>query len=223
MSKTKAAAKVTSAPENSSGNQQAKSTTQDTDSTIPVLSIRILYQGTCPKLTTRGRGDLTYELGIDEATDNAYVRIVANVSSGAFSNEWLGLSHIRTLLDIKIEQQKPFSAVAMESLFTRRSANNYGYLAAILKSEGVLTVLPGKPVLLRMGAWEPIAGKITSLKNQGVSLTDHLAILAKEKAEKKAQLMSNLRSTKSTNPTKKTNDIPVQDVPIESTPEQATD
>ena len=36
----------------------------------------------------------------------------------------------------------------MESLFVRRSANNHGYLAAILKAEIVLEVLPGKPVML---------------------------------------------------------------------------
>lgn len=63
MSKTKAAAKVTSAPEILSGNQPVISTTQATDSKIPALSIRILYQGNWPKLTTRCRGDLTYELG----------------------------------------------------------------------------------------------------------------------------------------------------------------
>lgn len=28
--------------------------------------IRILFRGTCPKLTARGKGDLSYEIGIDE-------------------------------------------------------------------------------------------------------------------------------------------------------------
>jgi len=55
--------------------------TQATDFKIPALSIRIFYQGTCSKLTTRCRGDLTYKLGFGDATDNAYVCINAKVSS----------------------------------------------------------------------------------------------------------------------------------------------
>ncbi|WP_319587224.1 hypothetical protein [uncultured Desulfobulbus sp.] len=49
--------------------------------------IRILYRGTCSKLTARGRGDLSYEIGIDEDTSKSYVRISTNDSSGAFSSE----------------------------------------------------------------------------------------------------------------------------------------
>jgi len=39
--------------------------------------------------------------------------------------------------------------------------------------------------------------KIDSLKEQGISLTDHIAVAAQQRAERRAQLMSNLRSTKS--------------------------
>jgi len=223
MNKTKASVKVNTSQGVPPCDQEAISTIQATSSKIPDLNIRILYQGTCPKLTSRGRGDLTYELGIDDTTDNVYVRITANVSSGAFSNEWLGIGLIRTLLDIKAEQQKAFSAVTMESLFLKRSANNHGYLAAILKAEGALTVLPGMPVMLSLGAWEPILKKMTSLKEQGVSLTDHLAIIAKEKTEKRAQLMSNLRSTKTTKPTEKSGSTTIQDEPIEPTQEPPAD
>ncbi len=60
--------------------------------------ITILFRGTCPKLTARGKGDLSYELGIDEDTGESYVRISGNDSSGAYSNEWLDLGKIRTLL-----------------------------------------------------------------------------------------------------------------------------
>jgi len=127
-----------------------------------------------------------------------------NASSGAFSNEWLALSQIRKLLDLKTEQQKAFSAVAMEGLFVRRSANNYGYMAAVLISEGVMATLPGKPVMLSLGEWEPLMQKITSLKDQGVSLTDHISIGAQKKADQKAERIANLRSVNSTKPTKPT-------------------
>ena len=199
MSKTKISAK------NQSGKQELISTIQAPTSKTEVLRIRILYQGTCPKLTTRGRGDLSYELGIDEVTGDSHVRISANASSGGFSHEWLALGKIRTLLDLKTEQQKPFSAVTMESMFVRRSANNYGYLAAVMKKEGVLTLLPGKPVMLSLGSWEPILQKINLLKDKGVSLTDHIAMAVKEKAEMRAKLLLNPRSSNSTKPTKSTN------------------
>ena len=162
----------------------------------PSQSIRILFQGTCPKLTARGRGDLSYELGIDEATGSSYVRISANVSSGGFSNEWLALNQIRSLLESNAEQKKPFSTVSMEGLFRRRSANNYGYLAAVLKTEGVLMVLPGKPVMMNLGDWEPVLQKIKVLQDTGVTLTDHIAIVAKQKAEKRAQLMMSMQASK---------------------------
>ena len=202
----------------SSGKKESISTVRTVLSKIPAMKVSILYQGTCPKLTIRGRGDLSYELGIDEAGET-YVRISGNASSGGFSNEWLALGQIRTLLNLKMEQQKTFSAVTMESLFARRSANNYGYLAAILKTEGVLVVLPGKPVMLGLGNWKPILSKIDSLKEKGVTLKDHIAIAAKEKAEKRALLMSNLRSTKSTKSTDKPNDTSLQDEPSEGVQE----
>ena len=45
--------------------------------------------------------------------------------------------------------------------------------------------------------------KINSLKEEGVRLTDHIAITAKEKAERKAQLIANLHSQKPTESTSK--------------------
>jgi len=50
----------------------------------------------------------------------------------------LTFGQIRMLLELKTGQQKAFSAVAMKGLFTGRSANNYGYLAAVLISEKVM-------------------------------------------------------------------------------------
>jgi len=155
--------------------------------------IRILFRGTCPKLTARGKGDLSYEIGIDEDSGESYVRISGNDSSGAFSNEWLDLGKIRTQLD---RQEKTFSATVMESLFFGRSSNNYGYLAAVLIAEQVLVLLPGKPVMLSLGEWEPVLLKIETLHDKNVSLTDHIAIAAKQKAEKRAELVAKMRSAK---------------------------
>lgn len=48
--------------------------------------IKTVYQVTCPMLSAGGVGNLSYELGTDE-TGNGHIRISANASSGAYSNE----------------------------------------------------------------------------------------------------------------------------------------
>lgn len=209
MSKAKAAAPSTPSSQagKSSGNDAPVSMIPDTASEsvesspaatskrpITNIAIRILYQGTCPKLTTRGAGQLTYELGIDDATGNTYIRIAANASSGAFSHEWIGIGHIRTMLET--EKRHAFPASVMHPLFVKRSSNNQGYLSAILKAEGVLKAIPGQASILSLNSWDSLIQKIDSLKKQKVSLTDHIAIAAKIKAEKKAQLMTKVRSAK---------------------------
>jgi len=172
-----------------------KATPQERATKEPNQNIRILYAGTCPKLTARGKGDLSYELGVDEPGE-FHVRISGNVSTGAFSNEWIALARIKSLLEHTAEQKKPFPSIVLESLFDGRSTNNYGYLAAILITKKVLVVLPVKPVLLSIGTWDTINQKIESLKEQGVSLTDHIAIANIQKAKKRAQLVENMRKPK---------------------------
>ena len=76
------------------------------------------------------------------------------------------------------------------------SSNNHGYLAAILKAEGALMALPEQPTVLCLKNWEPLFEKIEILKNEGVSLTDHLAATVRARAEKKAQLMAENRTGK---------------------------
>ena len=204
MSKTKAAAQVAASATILSGNHEPASM-------IP--AIRILFHGTCPKLSSRGGGELTYELGIDDDAGNSHLRIAANAGSGSFSNEWLGLSHIRTMLEIENEQRNTFTSTAMHTVFVKRSSNNRGYLAAILKAEGVLEACPGQPAMLRLGNWDSLTEKIASLQRQDVNLTDHIAIAAKEKAEKKALLMSKIRATKPTKPPGKSKSLKSEQEP----------
>lgn len=151
-------------------------------------SIRILFHGSCPKLTTRGVGELEYEIGIDDETDEPCLRITGNASSGAFSNKWVGVSEIRTILeDVPGES---FRAIILRDLYFKRSSNNHGYLAAILKTEGVLVNLPKQPTVLCLAKWEPLLEKINSLNEEGISLTDHIAVAVNKRAERRAELLS---------------------------------
>lgn len=97
---------------------------------------------------------------------------------------------------LETEKRHAFPASVMHPLFVKRSSNNQGYLSAILKAEGVLKAVPGQPSILSLNSWDSLIQKIDSLKKQKVSLTDHIAIAAQIKAEKKAQLMTKARSAK---------------------------
>ncbi|MBU1194011.1 MAG: hypothetical protein KKE62_01740 [Proteobacteria bacterium] len=146
------------------------------------IIIRILYHGRCPKLTSRGQGDLEYELGVNDVTDESYIRIAGNHSSGAFNHNWIALNEIRSILD-NIKEQS-FRAVALQNLYSGQSSNNHGYLGAILKAEGVVVTLQKQPALMQLGVWDTLLGKIDSLKKTEVSLTDYIAVAAEERLKK---------------------------------------
>ena len=72
----------------------------------------------------------------------------------------------------------------------------HGYLGAILKAEGVFISLPKQPAVMQMGDWKSLLEKIDSLRDEGISLTDHIAIAANKRAERKAQLLSEKQMAK---------------------------
>lgn len=176
--------------------EEAKSTepasAETTGDTEPV--VRILYHGESPKLTPRGIGNLEYELGIHEESDDAYVRIAGNASSGAYNSKWVGVNEIREVLE-KLEEET-FRAIVFQELYKSQSTNNHGFLGAILKAEGVLVGVEKPPSMLQMCEWTGLLEKIESLKTEGVSLTDHIAVAAKERAEKRAENLSKRKSVK---------------------------
>ena len=153
------------------------------DSVDTETTIRILSHGECQKLSKRGAGDLEYEVGIDDATDEAYIRIAGNASSGAYSTKWIKLRDVRTILD-NIEEE-PFKAIVLKDLYAGQSNSNIGYIGAILKKLGVLVGVEKPPSALKIGNWDWLMEKITQLKNDGVNLKDEIAIAATERAKKK--------------------------------------
>jgi len=101
-----------------------------------VPAIRIINRGECSKLTPRGRGALSYEFGVDDDTGENIIRIAANSHGGTCSFGWIQLKTIEDLLENNDEEN--FSAVFFRKAFVSRSANNHGYLAAILKAVKVI-------------------------------------------------------------------------------------
>ncbi len=145
-------------------------------------TIRIIYRGECPKLTPRGQGILSYEFGVN---GEIFIRIAANSQGGTCSFEWIPLKTVEDLLANRGEENKFFSAVLFRKAFVSKSANNHGYLAAILKSEKVIGASPEQPTKLAYLSFDSIKDQLSHLKTE--DLPDLVAADLKEREAKKKQ------------------------------------
>ena len=107
--------------------------TQPAASAAPVWTV--IKSAKAPKISARASGLLHYEVGKNDEERYA-LRITANDTGGLFSKHWLSLDDILALLDLL--KDAPFKSVALKALFVRGSANNHGFLAAILRAEKLL-------------------------------------------------------------------------------------
>ena len=161
-----------------------------------IPTTRIIYRGECPKLTPRGQGILSYEFGV--GNDAFFIRIAANSQGGTCSFEWIPLQTVESLL---IDAEERFPAVVFKKVFISRSANNHGYLAAILKAVKVIGVAPDQPAKLTYLSFDSIKDHLDKLKTQ--DLPDHVAAALKEREEKKQQRQSTAVVEPSDTPKKK--------------------
>ena len=110
-------------------------------SAAPVWTV--IKSSKAPKISARASGLLHYDVGKNDEGRYA-LRITANDTGGLFSKHWLSLDDILALLDIL--KDAPFKSVALKALFVRGSANNHGFLAAILRAEKLLVAAePNSP------------------------------------------------------------------------------
>jgi hypothetical protein len=103
--------------------------------------VTILKTATAPKLSPRGGGELTYQVGRMDNT--VLLRIHKNDSSGRFSNEWVSVESIRRSLAQLPKGVSSFKgAVALKSAWKGQSSCNSGFGAAILRAEKVFAADP---------------------------------------------------------------------------------
>ena len=115
--------------------------TQPAAAAAPVWTV--IKSAKAPKISARASGLLHYDVGKNDEGRYA-LRITANDTGGLFSKHWLSLDDILALLDIL--KDAPFKSVALRALFVRGSANNHGFLAAILRAEKLLVAAePNSP------------------------------------------------------------------------------
>jgi hypothetical protein len=144
-------------------------------------TIRIINRGDCPKLTTRGQGTLSYEFGVKD--DVFFIRIAANSQGGTCSFEWIQLQTVEGLLENN--KEKNFSAILFRKAFVSRSANNHGYLAAILKAVKVIGADPQYPAKLTFLSFDSIKDQLNQSKTE--DLPDLVAAALMEREAKKQQ------------------------------------
>lgn len=93
------------------------------------------------KLGKRAEGSIHYHILADIDRLKLYIAITRNDSGGYFSRELVPISKVEACL-AKYEADTPFPSKALKEAFVGLSSNNAGFLAAILRSEGVLGAAP---------------------------------------------------------------------------------
>ena len=122
----------------------------DTADSVPggPAPILTLLNHTAEKLSTRSEGLIFYAIGRHEESGELFLKITGNQGGGLHSKEWIALSAIDDVLR-SLPADKPFKSSVMKRLFNGGSANNAGFLSAILRSDGLKLVqkADGNPML----------------------------------------------------------------------------
>lgn len=132
--------------------------------------IRTLLNHTAEKLSTRSEGLIFYAIGRHEDTGELFLKITGNQGGGLHSKEWIALSAIDDVLR-SLPADKPFKSSVMKRLFKGGSANNAGFLSAILRSDGLKLIqkADGNPMLHEL---------VPDYLERWGSLTDELCTVA---------------------------------------------
>jgi len=113
-----------------------KKTTETAEGAVAEPMVTILKTAQAEKLSPRGDGRITYQVG--RMGDTVLLRISGNESSGRFSKEWVAADAIRQSLAKLPKDAKSFKgALALKTAWKGQSSCNSGFGAAILKAEGV--------------------------------------------------------------------------------------
>ena len=103
-------------------------------------SMRVLKKATCKTLS--GKSTLTYHVGADPDHE-IHVRVHANTGGGFFSNEWVSLIDIRSVLE-EHPEGTPVTSFMLQPLFDGKSVNTPAFLLAALAHEKLLRPMNGK-------------------------------------------------------------------------------
>jgi hypothetical protein len=106
------------------------------------MKLLLIEEKRCGKISDRSTGQLTYRLLKDEEGVEAFVAIVGNESVGYFSREPVSVLRIHQCLQAAVKVGKAIPSQRLRQVFKGQSVNNGGFLAAILRAEGILAPSP---------------------------------------------------------------------------------
>jgi hypothetical protein len=168
-----------------------------TSTTSPIINI--LKISTCGKVSMPTEHTLTYNIGYNNTKKTLHLRLTDNDTGGLFSNEWINLDDIVTVIEKRPIPDTSFNARIFTSLYKSQSANNAGFLAAALKAENILVPFKDSKRLHDMGDIKAFTVSMQPLIKDKVSLHDVVAerdaIKAKVRAENERKLKANSSKT----------------------------
>ena len=99
----------------------------------------IITQAKALKLSPKTDKHVFYDITKDEAGE-LLIRLAGNEGGGLHSQEWIKVSEILDILDK--QKDKPFKSTLLKPLFKSTSANNAGFLCAVLRSQDIKLIQP---------------------------------------------------------------------------------
>lgn len=102
-----------------------------------------LKTGTAPKLGLRAEGGIHYSILCDADRQNLFVMVTGNDGGGYFSKEITPMANI--LACLPNEDGATFAGKVLSRACVSRTANQPGFLMAILRHEGLTTGASDKP------------------------------------------------------------------------------
>jgi hypothetical protein len=158
----------------------------------PTNQIRIIKKSTCPKLSSRAKGELTYHIGHDVKSKSFYFRVTTNTGGGFFSKEWISLDDITST--INKQKTDNFKAIIFIPLYASRGSNNHGFLAAALRAENVLDSVADQPLSHTLGNVKAFNAAMAKLIKAKTDLHDDVAEAEAAKEAKRQEMIERVKA-----------------------------
>lgn len=141
MSKSTLPNKSSTTVQSSESTVAATSHTGDDLAQPPLSPFWLLDAGQAKKLGQQSAGLLSYHVLADHDRREILIAVTANDGGGFFSRERVNFRAIESCLD-KYKSGLPFVSKALKAAYFSKSANNAGFMAAVLRSLGLLGQAP---------------------------------------------------------------------------------
>lgn len=121
--------------------------------TTGITSYRLIRESRAAKLGLRSSGQIVFQILTDDSLQDLFVRIAANEGGGYASDEAVSVhALVRCITDL--ETGGLLRSGTFKSAFVGRSANNSGFITAVLLAEGLLSRDAERPhLLIDNGRW----------------------------------------------------------------------